>query len=594
MAVVKADMRLAEKLVQKRIIDQRILSQALKMMQGTNGHKSRKLHDVLINDFKIDRHKIFCEISDLYAFRKIDLALEQIDDTRLNFIRGILYNLAESIREKLIDNKVIPFKHRDEVSNIIIFITPFPTDIRVHQILDRLNIKNYEIAYTREEEVTELIDKVIQAKNDFLQLIEGTDQFIEEINTDDRNIDEDALDAEINRSMLTNLIEGALVEAVRQGASDIHIIPKDSSLTEFYFRIDGKLQLWHTLNNIRPEAVTAVVKDRTQNVDRFDRDIAQDGYIQRKIDNNVLRYRVSILPIVGIENQRRWESTVIRILDDRKVITNLQELGLHHQAMSDFVEAISKPQGMVILTGPTGSGKSTTLVAALNHVMDPSRNVLTVEEPVEYMIPGARQIKLGHKLDFNLALRSILRHDPDIVMVGEMRDSTSAKIGITLANTGHLTFSTLHTNDAPSAVARFYMLGIELFLIANAINLIMAQRLVRTLCPLCKRPVKNPNLTLINRLGFTEEEIKTTTFYEAVGCDKCYGGYKGRSAIVEALPFTKEIRNLILQSNTKIDEEAIRQQALAGGMLTLRESGRERIKNGSTTCDEVMATTMSV
>jgi type IV pilus assembly protein PilB len=378
-----------------------------------------------------------------------------------------------------------------------------------------------------------------------------------------------------------------LVEAVRKGASDIHIIPKDSKTTEIHFRIDGKLRLWHVQEGIRPEAIAAVVKDRSKNVDRFEREMAQDGFIQRKVDGHMIRYRVSVLPIVGREFQYKFESIVIRVLDDRKVITDLDKLGFQGKAKEFFIKAISKPQGMVIVTGPTGSGKSTTLIAALHYIIKPEINVLTVEDPVEYIIPGARQLKIGPKMNFEQALRAILRHDPDVVMVGEIRDKETAEIAIKLANTGHLTFSTLHTNDAPSAISRLYKMGIETFLIAYAINIIIAQRLIRKLCDKCKRPIEELDPAIPLSLGFTEEEIKNTVFYEAVGCDQCHGGYKGRIAIHEALYFTKEIRRLIFKTGKDIDEEAIREQAIKDGMLTLRAAGRERIKQGLTTLEEV-------
>ena len=209
-----------------------------------------------------------------------------------------------------------------------------------------------------------------------------------------------------------------------------------------------------------------------------------------------------------------------------------------------FNQAIAKPQGIVILTGPTGSGKSTTLIAALHQVIDPTVNVLTVEDPVEYIIRGARQLRISPKMNFDQAIRGILRHDPDIVLVGEMRDKATAEIAVKLANTGHLTFSTLHTNDAPSAVARLYKMGVEPFLIAYAINIIVAQRLVRTFCKQCKRPLEKNQIDrdVYLKFGFTEEDLEQCTIYEAAGCDKCNGGYKGRAAIHEALYFTREIR----------------------------------------------------
>jgi type IV pilus assembly protein PilB len=297
--------------------------------------------------------------------------------------------------------------------------------------------------------------------------------------------------------------------------------------------------------------------------------------------------------MVGTELKNKFESIVIRILDDRKVIKDLNKLGLVGYANEAFQKAITQPQGMVILTGPTGSGKSTTLVAALYQVITPEKNILTVEDPVEYVIEGARQLKIGYKMNFEQAIRAILRHDPDIVLVGEMRDKETAETAIKLANTGHLTFSTLHTNDAPSAVARLYKMGIEPFLIAYAINIIVAQRLIRKLCDNCKRKVEKIDEVVAARAGIDVEEWKDYDIYEAVGCEKCHHtGYKGRMAIHEALYFTKEIRELIVKAGEDVDEDAVRQQSRADGTLTLRESGLEKVKLGLTSLAEVLAGTM--
>jgi type IV pilus assembly protein PilB len=298
------------------------------------------------------------------------------------------------------------------------------------------------------------------------------------------------------------------------------------------------------------------------------------------------------MPIVTTEFKNKFESVVIRVLDDRKVITDLNKLGLQGPAKALFYKAINKPQGIIILTGPTGSGKSTTLIAALYQVIDPTVNVLTIEEPVEYIIKGARQLKIGPKMTFEQSIRGILRHDPDIVLVGEMRDKITAETAIKLANTGHLVFSTLHTNDAPSAVARLYKMGIEPFLIAYAINIIVAQRLIRTLCKVCKTPIEDNEKADLVKLGFSEEEVKSHTFYKAVGCDKCNGGYKGRAAIHEALFFTKAIKNIVLNAGEKVDENSIREQAAKDGMWTLRRSGMERMMEGVTSLEEVISSTV--
>ncbi|MBN1540778.1 type II/IV secretion system protein [candidate division KSB1 bacterium] len=585
--------RIIDHLLHKQIIQERMVQEILPQLQE-NGKQisTHTLLEALIDKYQIDRHTAFSTISALYAFKQIRIDVDKLGDEQIDFIRKLYYDYSEETREAMAQKKMLPFRPHETNRNILLFIAADPIDRDIYPLIRQTkDYSQFEVAYVRLEEIEELIQRVAYIENEFLKEIEESLSNVEMMDEDSIQVDEAALDAEINRSMLTNLIEGALVEAVRKSASDIHFVPQINNVTHIHFRIDGKLQLWHSLEKIKPEAVAAVIKDRSKNIDRFDRSIAQDGFIQRKIDGYFIRFRVSVLPIVSTEFHRSMESIVIRVLDDRKVIVNLDELGLQKQAADDFRKAIVQPQGMVILTGPTGSGKSTTLVAALQTVKDDSKNILTVEEPVEYLINGVRQLRLSPKMSFEQALRSILRHDPDIVMVGEMRDLQTANIGVALANTGHLTFSTLHTNDAPSAISRLYMLGVETFLIANAINLVMAQRLVRKLCPHCKRPSREIDADMAFRIGFKPQDLESTTIYEPVGCSECYGGYKGRVAIMEALYFTKEIRHIIINSKDSVDEEAIRDCAIQNGMLTLRESGKRRVLNGITTCEEIVAAT---
>jgi type IV pilus assembly protein PilB len=579
-------------LLKKGVIDYETLEKSLKVKESEEKKNRRNLGQILVNDFSADHDAVFREVADLYAFREINVAEEGVDKAKIDFIRKFVDGLPQNIREMLIQTKMLPLKYDEKQPDKLIIVAADPTDRRIPLVARSFGGKKYEVAYCRLREIENLIVQVIPPENAFLKQLEDASGGMQ-VKEDDVSVDEDALEAEITKSALVNLVEGALVEAVRLGASDIHVIPKEGNRSEFWFRIDGNLRLWHVQERTTPEAVAAVVKDRSKNVDRFEREMSQDGFIQRLIDEHMIRFRVSIMPIVGIEFRHKFESIVIRVLDDRKVITDLEKLGLMGPARAFFHQAIAKPQGIIIMTGPTGSGKSTTLVAALHQVIDPTVNVLTVEEPVEYIIRGARQLKLGPKMNFEQALRGILRHDPDIVLVGEMRDKATAEIAIKLANTGHLTFSTLHTNDAPSAVARLYKMGIEPFLIAYAINIIVAQRLIRTLCNACKRPIPKDEIDRDTYLkfGFTEEDLETHTIYEAAGCDKCSGGYKGRAAIHEALYFTKEIRHLIIKSGSDVDEEKVRDQATKDGMWTLRRSGMERIKAGQTTLEEIASAT---
>ncbi len=300
---------------------------------------------------------------------------------------------------------------------------------------------------------------------------------------------------------------------------------------------------------------------------------------------------MSIIPIIGRELRMKLESIVIRVLQDPESRISIENIGFEAGTLKRFKAAIGKPHGIVVLTGPTGSGKSTTLLAAIRAVMDPSLNIITVEDPVEYFIDGTRQVKLNPKLGLEEALRAILRHDPDVVMVGEIRDKITADLAVKLANTGHLTFSTLHTNDAPGAIARLFKMGIEPFLLAYAVNIIVGQRLLRKLCDRCKVMEENIPRPILQSLGLSDEQIATGKFFRPVGCMHCIKGYKGRTAIHEALYITPAIRKLIMDSATKIDEDGIRETALREGMKPLREAAVELLRRGVTSVEEVAATT---
>ncbi|WP_228350283.1 GspE/PulE family protein [Rhodocaloribacter litoris] len=553
---------------------------------------------VLTRDKELDRERLYAVAARVYAFEEIQLR----EDETLQFLRGINEVFTEEQWDQMIDLFVLPVAQEKEPYRgelRWIFATNDPARPEVNHLLQQLAVRRFELRYAPESVITSLITQAFLGKNEFLErLNEDPMAFDLGMSYEDRQnelIDEEALEAEISRSSLINLFEAALVDAVHQGASDIHIYPNPDRQIEIHFRIDGELKRWHTEERIHPEAFLAVAKDNAAGVDRFDRDIAQDGFIQRWIDGALIRFRVSVLPIASAAQEIRAESIVIRVLDDRKVLTDLRELGMLEVALKRFNAAIREPHGMVILTGPTGSGKSTTLVAALHQVISPKVNVLTVEDPVEYIIKGVRQIKLSHRLDLEGALRAILRHDPDIVMVGEMRDRATAELAIKLANTGHLTFSTLHTNDAPSAVSRLYKMGVEPFLIAYAINLVVAQRLIRKLCPTCKTVDTDLDHDLLGHLGFKPEEIAATTFYRPGNdphCKTCRGaGYKGRRAVAEAMLFSRTIRSMIMEAEDMIDEEALRDQAVKEGMLTLQDSAREVVKMGDTSIEELLRVT---
>ncbi len=577
-------------LVLQGYFDLDTVSQATKKMTEYGENSPSSLAKILEDEFKANHDLVYEALAKHYAFPKLEVALEDIDHAQSDTIKELLSKINEDFRKKLLYHKVFPFSMIDSARDILQVLASDPTDKLIQEIPAQSPFKRVEIYWAKLKTIEDLIQKIAPQKNEFLQLLEEAGDILVDDGKGDE-LDEAALDEEINKSLLVNLFEGVLIEAVRTDASDIHIIPNGKSTVDLYLRVDGKLQLWHRQENTPPEAFMAVVKDRSIGVDRFERDTAQDGFAQRLIDEHLIRFRISILPIVSAEYERRFESIVIRVIDDRKVIADFRKLGFQTQAEQEFIKAINTSKGIVVVTGPTGSGKSTTLMAALHHIIDPTLNVLTCEDPVEYVIKGARQLKIGHRMSFDQAIRAILRHDPDVVMVGEIRDKITAEIAVKLANTGHLTLSTLHTNDAPSAIARLYKMGIEPFLLAYSINIIIAQRLVRKLCENCKRPLSAEHHVAALEMGFSQEEIDNGVIFEPVGCPKCKGGYKGRINIAEALYFYPEVRNEIVKSATDIDEERIRAIAEKHGMLSMRDSGMARIREGITGIAEVLYAT---
>jgi type IV pilus assembly protein PilB len=576
-----------ESLIRKNIVSRATVNQAVAWKKAQGDTEKRLLFQILFEQFDADREAVFAEFVRYYLFKSVDLTQTQVDADRLSFINRTLDTLPQKLRELAIAHKIIPFQAADGDSSKLQIVTPDPTNPELATVARAFPYARYETMYVPLAQYEELGRQLLVDTQHRPTALKSMDYI------DEGEIDSilDELDEEIRRGHLQELVDNLLADAVRLSASDIHVIPRAARKTEIHFRVDGHLSLWQTIEDLRADAVSAVIKDVAKGTDRFERNMAQDGFIQKTIDNKIVRFRVSIIPLVGKDLKVKFESIVIRVLRDPEASITVDNIGFEPETLNRFKMAIEKPYGIVMLTGPTGSGKSTTLLAAIREVMDPALNIITVEDPVEYFIDGARQVKLNPKLDFEGALRAILRHDPDIVMVGEVRDKATADMAIKLANTGHLTFTTLHTNDAPSAISRLYKMGIEPFLLAYSINAIVAQRLVRKLCERCKVPEHDILPVTLRKLGFPEERITTTKFYRPVGCIHCLNGYKGRTAIHELLYFSPEIRLLIMDAGESINEEAVRQIAIKQGMRTLRDSGFELLYKGVTSVEEVASTT---
>jgi type IV pilus assembly protein PilB len=404
-------------------------------------------------------------------------------------------------------------------------------------------------------------------------------------------------DEEIDLSNLTRMSEDApvvrlvnvlLADALQRAASDIHIEPYEKEM-RIRFRIDGVLyDVMHPPMRLR-DALISRIKIMSK-LDIAEKRLPQDGRIKIKLRahgrSRELDFRVSTLPTLF------GEKVVLRLLDKERLMLDMTKLGFEPESLVKFQRNISKPYGMVLVTGPTGSGKTNTLYSALQSLNQPETNIMTAEDPVEFNLPGINQVQMKEQigLNFAAALRSFLRQDPNIILVGEIRDFETAEIAIKAALTGHLVLSTLHTNDAPSTISRLMNMGIEPFLVATSVNLIQAQRLIRRICKDCKVEHSLPPEGLVE-VGFSVEESKTLKTYKGTGCSKCNNtGYRGRIGLYEVMEVTDEIRELILIGASALE---LRKRAIEDGMISLRESGLAKIRNGVTTIEEVVRETVA-
>ena len=460
-----------------------------------------------------------------------------------------------------------------------------PTDLRVIDDLKFITRFDIEPVIAGEHSLKAVVAREYEGLTD-----ERIKDLLKELSDDDLEVVDDreddvalsALQLAVEEAPVVKLINGILTDAVRRGASDIHFECYEKE-TRVRYRIDGVL-----LEIMRPP-----LKMRAALISRFkilsdlniaERRLPQDGRLKLRIGQRVIDFRVSTLPTLF------GEKIVLRILDRGSIALELERFGMEPKAEQDFLQAIANPYGMVLVTGPTGSGKTTTLYSALSRINTEGVNILTVEDPIEYNLHGINQTQVRPEvgLTFAAALRAFLRQDPNVIMVGEIRDTETGSIGIKAALTGHLVLSTVHTNDAPSTITRLVDMGIEAFNVAAAVNLITAQRLVRRICSHCKEPATyTPEF--LRGAGLQPRDYEGFTFHRGAGCNVCSGtGYRGRQGVYEVLVMSPTIRRMIIQGAATA---ALQAQAIEEGMLTLRMDGIRKVQRGVTTLEEVLKET---
>jgi type IV pilus assembly protein PilB len=571
----KAGLLFGELLVSKGLLSRDELQEVLDTQREQGG----RFGEVLLQLKKLDDKEVTAALADHFSMEYI-----HFDDA--NKLDGIDMNIARMLPEGIAKRFCLVAIDEDDNNNIVIVMADPLNVVAIDTVTLKLK-RQIKPAISSAREIRRAIELIYHGSDveeqQLRNLVEievgdenkqGDDVLLEDVVEPDA-IGEDAA----NKAPVIRFVDLLMSQAVKCRASDIHIEPQEKT-TVVRMRVDGILRDMVPPAKKMQAAVIARIKI-VAHMDIAERRLPQDGRFKMKISGRAIDVRVSTIPTIY------GEKVVMRILDASAVKHDLDMLGLEPERLKELKEKLQQPHGIIIVTGPTGSGKSTTLYSALSHLKDPTKNITTVEDPVEYRLAGINQIQVKPEIDLDFArcLRAILRQDPDIVLIGEIRDKETVEIAIKASLTGHLVLSTFHTNDAPSAISRLLYMGIERYLLASALNLVIAQRLVRKICDHCKEPVTLSE-EVLKHMGIDNEKAKNSVFYHGRGCPACgETGYLGRLPIFEFLDVDSNISEKIIASATESEiREASRQKGY-GGLL---DSGINKVLEGLTTAEEVI------
>ncbi|HUW20850.1 MAG TPA: GspE/PulE family protein [Sedimentisphaerales bacterium] len=566
----KADLLFGEFLVSKGLLDRRRLIEALNQQREQGG----RLGEVLLRLKMVSDEHITSALAE-------HLSMEYM---RFDDVARINMNIARMLPESIAKRFCLVAIGEDDGKVVVAMADPLNV-IAIDTIALKIK-RQIKVVLSSTQEIRKAIEVIYhgsdleeQQLRDLVKLETGAED--EQEDAPEGDIAGEALSSEVaaTKAPVIRFVDLLLSQAVKSRASDIHIEPQEHSMA-IRMRIDGVLRDMVPPARRMQSAVVTRIKILSK-MDIAERRLPQDGRFKMKASGRDIDVRVSVIPTIY------GEKVVMRILDAKAVNHDLNQLGFEPELLKQFKAALSQPHGIIVVTGPTGSGKSTTLYSALNYVRDPAKNITTVEDPVEYRLAGINQIQVKAEisLDFALCLRAILRQDPDIILIGEIRDKETVEIAIKASLTGHLVLSTFHTNDAPSAISRFVYMGIEPYLLASTLNLIVAQRLVRKICDRCKEPVELTE-EVVRCLKIDPKQAKNAVFYHGKGCKSCGGtGYFGRLPIFEFLVIDGEMRGKLIAGGSESQIRELSRQRGYGGLF---ESGVIKILQGLTTAEEVL------
>jgi type IV pilus assembly protein PilB len=567
--------KLGEMLIKAGLLTPARLNEALEYQKQNGGKLGLNLVKLgFVKDEELTRI-----LSQQYGVPSIHLPKVEVDDTVVKLI-------PSEVAQKYL---IMPVQRSGSTLTIAMVD---PTNVFAMDDIKFMTGYNVEPVVASEVSIKEAIDRyygsihALELKKVMDEMAHEEEQNLELLD-EDEEVDLAKLEASTEEAPVVRLVNLILTDSIKRGASDIHIEPYEKDF-RVRFRIDGVLyEIMQPPMKLR-DAITSRLKIMAK-LDISEKRLPQDGRIKIKMKlqgkNKEMDYRVSVLPTLF------GEKIVLRLLDKENLMLDMTRLGFEQESLGRFEKAIFKPYGMVLVTGPTGSGKTNTLYSSISRVNTPETNIMTAEDPVEFNLHGINQVQVKEQigLNFAAALRSFLRQDPNIILVGEIRDFETAEIAVKAALTGHLVLSTLHTNDAPSTVSRLMNMGIEPYLVATSVHLICAQRLVRRVCKECKEVMSMPPQALMD-IGFSAEDAKSVAVYKGRGCTTCNNtGYKGRVGLYEVLEITDGIREMVLTGASAIE---LKNRAIEEGMITLRGSGLRKLKAAQTTVEEVVRETV--
>jgi type IV pilus assembly protein PilB len=581
MAQVKLGQQMVRRLGDLQVAEGLITAEQLRQALGEQKGKADKLGSILVRLGSISEEQLIGFLSRQYGIPSITLSNLDVDHETLRLVPAHIAKKYEVLPVKRIGS-TLTLAMSDPTNVFALDDIAFMTNLQILPVvapqaaIRRALDKAYEAAQQQTASITDMMTEITgDASN--VEVVEDEQA--------GAHVDVFELKESADEAPVVKLVNMVLVDAIRKGASDSHWEPYEKTF-RIRFRIDGVLhEMLSPPKRLEPAIISRL--KIMSNLDISERRLPQDGRIKLRYGSREIDFRVSILPTIF------GEKAVLRILDKEALQLDMTKLGFDSWSYEKFQHAIHQPYGMVLITGPTGSGKTTTLYSAISTINSPEHNIMTAEDPVEYNLKGVNQVQVNEGVGrtFAAVLRSFLRQDPDVILVGETRDLETAQISIRAALTGHLVFTTLHTNDCPSTVARMVDMGVQPFLLSSALLLILAQRLGRRICKDCKEPIEGHEDDLVP-YGHVSEGRGRVTFFKGKGCQTCnFTGMKGRVALYEVMPVTEELRTIILKGGQTAE---IREMAQSQGMKTLRQAGLQKVLEGTTTVEEVLRVTLAV